>query len=101
MATYIEIFDLASNAALRNRVTIACLVAAQAVVVENASTTNHANRLLWAKDVFVDPLGMGQKMLMACLAANAGLTVAQITSAADAALLTAVQNAINVFATGV
>lgn len=100
MATYTEIFNLGSNSELRNRVTVACLIAAQAVMVELATTTNHANRLLWAKDVFSDPQGMGQKMLMAALAANAGLTVAQITAATDAALLATVQGAINLFATG-
>jgi hypothetical protein len=41
---------------------------------------------------------MGQKMLMAALAKNAALTVAQITGAADAALLTVVLDAINLFA---
>ena len=52
MATYTELFDLGSNAALRNRVTVACLVAAQAVVGENAATANHANRLQNAINVF-------------------------------------------------
>lgn len=101
MATYTEIFDLGSNAALRNRVTVACLVAAQAVAAEDPGTANHANRLLWAKSVFSDPLSAGQHMLMACLAANAALTPTQITGASDAALLSAVKGALNVFATGV
>jgi hypothetical protein len=99
MATYAEIFDLGNNSALRNKFTVASLVAAQAVMVESGSTTNHANRLLWAKSVFADPQGMGQKMLMAGLAANAALTVAQITAAADSSLLTTVQAAIDLFAT--
>jgi hypothetical protein len=100
MATYAELYELGSNAALRNKMTVACLVAAQAVMVEAGTVENHANRLLWAKSVFSDPQGMGQKMLMAALAANAALTVAQITGAADAALLATVQGAINLFATG-
>jgi hypothetical protein len=98
MATYTELYELGANSALRNRVTVACLVAAQAVMVEATSVANHANRLLWAKSVFGDPQSMGQKMLMAALAKNAALTVAQITSAADAALLTVVSDAINLFA---
>jgi len=100
MATYTELYELGSNSALRNRITGACLVAAQAVMAEATATANHANRLLWARDAFADPNGMGQKMLMAALAQNAALTVAQITAASDAALLSAVQAAINVFATG-
>ena len=101
MATYTELYELGYNAALRNKLTVACLVAAQAVMVEAGATENHANRLLWAKDTFSDPNGMGQKMLMAALAANSALTVAQILGASDAALLATVQGAINVFATGV
>ena len=98
MASYAEIFELGSNSALRNKMTVACLVAAQAVLVELGTIPNHANRLLWAKNVFSDPQGMGQKMLMAALAKNAALTVVQITGASDAVLLTAVQGAIDLFA---
>jgi hypothetical protein len=98
MASYTELYDLGSNSVLRNKMTVACLVAAQAVMVEATSVANHANRLLWARDVFAEPNSMGQKMLMAALAKNAALTVAQITSAADAALLTVVSDAINLFA---
>ncbi len=39
-------------------------------------------------------------MLWAILAQNNSLTSAQITGAADSAILTAVNNAVNVFATG-
>jgi hypothetical protein len=100
MASYVDLYNLGANSELRNRVTVACLIAAQSVMVELVTTTNHANRLLWAKDVFSDPHAMGQKMLMAALAANATLAVAQITGASDAALLATVQGAINLFATG-
>lgn len=98
MATYAELYELGSNASLRNKLTVAALVAAQAVMVEAGSVENHAKRMLWAAQVFADPNGMGQKMLMAALAANAAMSVAQITSASDAALLSTVQAAINLFA---
>ncbi len=101
MATYAEIYDLYNNAALRNRVSVACVLAANAIVGENVTMTNHANRLIWAKQVFVDPLAVAHTMLMVVLAANAAFTVAQITGATDAALQTAVNNAVNVLATGV
>lgn len=100
MASYVELYNLGSNSELRNRVTVACSIAAQAVMVEAPETPNHANRLSWAKQVFENPLPAGEDMLVACLAANAALTVAQIIGATDAALLAAVQGAINLFATG-
>ena len=49
MATYLEIFDLRSNSALKNRIGVACVVAAEAIRTEAAGTTNHANRMIWAK----------------------------------------------------
>lgn len=100
MATYTELFGLRANDALRNRITVACIIAAEAVRVENESTANHANRLLWAKSVFANPLAESDRMLWAVLAQNAAITLAQITGATDAQIQTAVNNAVNVFATG-
>lgn len=100
MATYQELYDLYSNAALRNRVSVACVVAADAIRQEDAGVANHAARLAWAKQVFIAPDATAESMLKAVLAANKALSVAQITGAADAALQTAVSNAVNIFATG-
>ena len=102
MATYTELYDLMNESALRNRVAVACLVAAEAVRNEAAATANHDNRLAWAKATFTDPQATGERMLPAILAQNASLTRAQILAADDTALQTAVNNAVNVFAvTGV
>lgn len=98
MATYTELYSLASNSTLRNRLTAACLVAAHGVMLEDAATANHANRLEWARSAFASPDAMGEKMLRAALAANAAATVAQITGVTDAVLLDVVQSAINLFA---
>ena len=100
MATYTELFDLMNDSALRNRVSVACLVAAEAVRIEAGSVPNHANRLAWAKAAFSGPRETGERMLPAILAQNAGLTRAQILAAADSALQTAVNAAVDVFATG-
>ena len=99
MATYSELYDLRANSALKNRITIACIIAAEAIRTEAPTTTNNANRLVWAKAVFANPDGEANRMLMALLAQNAGLTVAQIQGATDAAIQTGVNNAVNVFAT--
>ena len=98
MASYVELFGLRSNDLLRNRIVVACAVAAEAVRVEAETTPNHANRLTWAKAVFANPIAEGERMIWAILAQNAGFTVAQITGADDATVLAAVKNAVNVFA---
>lgn len=100
MATYDELFGLQANDSLRNRIAVACIVAAEAIRTENANTANHANRLLWAKAVFANPQGEAQRMLWAVLAQNKTATVAQITGATDATIQTAVSAAVDVFATG-
>ena len=98
MATYQELFDLRSNDALRNKVAVACIVASEAIRTEAVNTTNHAARLVWAKAVFQNPNSESERMLWAILAQNAALTVSQITTASDASIQTAVNNAVNVFA---
>lgn len=100
MATYIELFALRANDTLRNRITVACTIAANAIRNEAEATTNHANRLLWAKAVFVNPDAEGQRMLWAVLAQNAAVTTAQILNASDETVQAAVNAAVNVFATG-
>ena len=98
MASYLELYDLMNESALRNRVAVACLVAAEAVRNEAVGTANHDNRLAWAKATFTDPQAASARMLPAILAQNASLTRAQILAATDGALQTAVNNAVNVFA---
>lgn len=100
MATYNELFALRSNDDLRNRVSVACIVAAEAIRGESDATTNHANRLKWAKRVFEHPEQESLRMLWALLAANKALTVSQITNATDTNMQTGVDNAVNIFADG-
>ena len=78
----------------------ACDIVADAIRSEAAETPNHANRLVWAKEVLSQPFESAVGMLREVLAANAALTVAQITAATDAAIQVAVNNAVNLFATG-
>ena len=100
MAAYTELYDLFNDSALRNKVTVACLVAAETIRNEDGATENHANRLLWAKQAWQSPKSVGEQMLMATLAGNKDLTVQQITGASDAAIQTKVDAAVNVFADG-
>lgn len=100
MATYLELRQLYGNGDLLNRIEVACIVAADAIRKEAGSVENHANRLIWAKDTFSQSRHVAEQMLMVLLAANKALTVAQLTGVSDADLQTAVDGAVNVFATG-
>ena len=101
MATYTELFNLRANSDLKNKITVACIVAAEAIRNEAPATANHANRLVWASAVFANPEQESSRMLWAVLAQNAAVTVAQITGATDVSIQTAVTNAVDVFAVAV
>ncbi len=100
MATLTELFTVINDSDLQDKVAAACLIAADIIRTEDAGTANHANRLLWAKDVFSNPRGVATAVTAAVVAANNGATVAQITNANDSSINTAVQNAVDIFATG-
>ncbi len=100
MATYAEMFDVINTNALLERLTIAVIDQAEVVRVESGGTTNHANRLLWAKQTNIDPRAMAIKMQPTAVVQNKAATKAQILAASDASLLTAVAAAVDVFATG-
>lgn len=100
MATYLQLHDTQSNNELTRRVQTACVIAADTIRAEDGATVNHANRLIWAASVFDDPGAEAKRMLWAVLAANKDNTVEQITGATDVQIQTAVDNAIDLFATG-
>lgn len=100
MALYQELYDLTNEPALLNRITVAVVVAAEVARIEVVETPNHANRLLWAKAAMLNPGVYALPMLRAALAQNKALTVAQIQGASDATLQTAINNVVNLFATG-
>ena len=100
MASYLELRSLFGNGELRNKLDVAIVIAAEAIRNEDVGTTNHANRLTWAKAAFNNPRSKADEMLMALLAANKDLTVAQIEEATDSAIQTRVDAAVDVFADG-
>lgn len=97
MATYIELRTAASNTTLRQRVAVACVVAANDIREEDPGTANHTARLAWAKSVYASPETVASSVLWSVLAQNAGLTIVQIEGASDAAIQTAVDAAIPAF----
>lgn len=99
MAAYTDLYKLSlEDSILRQKVTVACIIAAEAIRVENPATQNHSERLVWAKDVLENPVEEAQRMLYAVLAANSGATTNQIQTATDATVQTAVNAAVNLFA---
>ena len=100
MATYQELFDLRHNQVLLDKVTVAVIVAAETVFSEPGGTTNHANRVIWAREASINPRGMAFVFMSAVLAANKSAAVENIIEAPDDAIQTNVKAVINNFADG-
>lgn len=98
MATYLELEGLRTDDALFTRVRVATWIAAETVRTEPGGIPNHTERLVWAKDVFERPDIRAHQMFFAVLAANKDNTQAQIEGATDAAIQTAVDAAVDLFA---
>lgn len=100
MATYAELDQESRDGTLFIKVKVACFIAAKAIASEAGSVANHANRLLWAKQVYQDPEREAKRMLWAVLAANEAQPLATIQGATDAQVLAAVNGAVDIFANG-
>lgn len=99
--TLAEAWTLLEDAPLGEKSSAAALVAAKDIMLEATSVANHANRLLWAKTTFGNPVAAGNEMRKALVAYYAGTkTLAQMAALTDAEIQTLVNNAVNVFATG-
>jgi len=100
MATYTELYGLHNDSALKNRVIVACIVAAEVVMDEIGTTPNHANRLLWAASVLASPQVEATRMFWALLAVNKDATIENIQAATDIQIQSQVEAHIDLFATG-
>lgn len=95
MATYLELFDVASSptsANLKKKLRVAVAIKAQAIA---ASPTPTPAQREWARSALATPQEWDQTILNYVLAANATLTTTQIENATDAAVQTAVNNAVD------
>jgi hypothetical protein len=97
MATYTEIVTAAQDATLRQRVAVACVIAANTIFLEDVATANHAARVAWAKRVYESPESEASRVLWSVLAQNKDATALQIASVTDASLQTAVDAAVTAF----
>jgi hypothetical protein len=95
MATYAELVIASNNSALMTRIAVACAVAADKIRLEADTTPNHAARVLWAREAFSDTGQAAKNILWSVLAQNRSATLAQIVSADDAAVQTAVDAAVD------
>ena len=100
MATYMELRSLFGHSDLNDKIEVAVIIAAEIIRTEDGGTVNHANRLVWAKQAFANPVSTANQMIMAMLAANNGLALGSITGASDAAIQASVEAAVDVFADG-
>lgn len=100
MATYQELFDLRRNQVLLDKITVAIIVAAETVYAEPGGTTNHANRVIWAREASIKPRKMAEVFMSAVLAANKTATVANIIIASDSAIQINVDDVVDNFADG-
>jgi hypothetical protein len=101
MATYLELYNIATtNSDLKNKVIVACLIAANNIRNELDTVPNHANRLIWAKETLENPQRAGDIIFPAVIAQNSGSTATQINTATDNAIQIAVNNTIDLVATG-
>jgi hypothetical protein len=98
MATYTELHGLAGQNVLLERITVAIVIAADAILNEPEAAVNHANRLVWAKGAFNNPQNQAKPFLNALLASNNEVTVEAITGATDAAIQSKVDAAVDLFA---
>lgn len=99
--TYLEIYQLAQeDSALKAKVYVACLVAAEAIRTEGDQVSGHAARLAWARATFANPLQAANRMIFSALARHKALTTAAIKAAPDTTIQTAVDEAVALFATG-
>ena len=96
MATYAELFELRHNSELKNKVTVAVIVAAESIRSLDPPDTNV--RLAWAKAAFENAGGEVGRMLMAILAANKSVPAEDIEGASDTAIQTQVDAAVDLFA---
>lgn len=103
MATYDELLTLATTStgsALASRIQVAAVIAANKIAVEPDATTNHANRLKWAKSVFQNSSQASRDLLWCVLAKNQAATSVQIAGASDALIQTNVDLAVDILAQG-
>lgn len=105
MAIYDDLIPFFDNGPLKRKVGFSMISVANDIREEDPGTTNHDNRVIWAKKVLSQlKVNLGgeelDKILWLILAENSDLTIAQISSATDAVVKGQVETMINFVADG-
>lgn len=108
MASYQELRQILTDSvagaqALRDKVGVGCLIAANAIIAgdDDAAPWDqtagaHDQRVKWVIRLLATPESVTREMFQVVIAANASATQAQILSASDAAIQSAVNATIDV-----
>lgn len=99
MAAYSDLRNLFDDSDLRNKIAVAVVIAAETIRTDVAPPANQTDRMAWAKRAFKNPQEVANEMLPALIAQNQDLAVSAIKGASDTAIQTAVDSAVDVFAT--
>lgn len=97
MATYTEIYSLMQDGSLLSRTAVALVVAADAVRANGNATVAQQK---WASQVLAAPREWAPRALALALVQNKTLLLAQLTSASDTALQSAVDSAVTMLVAG-
>lgn len=92
MATYTELYALATDSVLLEKISVAVAVTVETVRNESASTAYHDRRIRWASGAIRDPEGMARALIWALLAQYKDQDVATIQAATDTQIQTAVES---------
>lgn len=108
MASYAELLTALGNQALKDKVTVAILIAADKV--ERGDDTgggfnpaNHGNRVSWTRRIMSSPEGAPKEAVSffpLVVVANRDATLAEILAQSDAAVQTNVEEVVDLFADG-
>ena len=97
MATYLDLFGLGSDSDLQDKIVVAVIKKAQTLLDVGTPTTD---QVTWASGAIDNPSGKAKSLLQYVLAANSGMTVAQIQGASDAAIQSNVDSAVDALIAG-
>jgi len=98
MASYEELVDLYQDEELKDKVLGSVAISADTIRLEDPSTTNHANRLVWALAATKEPKIKRDEIMLLVLAINEAATVQNIKEALDSKIQTDVDSVIDFFA---
>lgn len=108
MASYAELLTALGNQDLKDKVTVALLIAVDKVERGDDTgggfdTANHENRVIWARRIISDADGAAKeaaRFFPLLIAANRAADLTAILSASDTAVQTNVEEAVDLFADG-